>query len=606
MGSTMSAVVAETAEGARARVIVDGYPVEFVAETIHEAIHQVQRRAVALAREREAPVQLRAEDPQNLHHLLVAPDGQITIDPDKGEQRAARRRPGFLRRPEEPAAPLPVPPVAGPDPAEDDGRTAASDAGDVRGTPPEATSPVDAEPALGPEAAAELEATPEPASGPEPAPEPASGPEPAPRPEPIPAGGSERTQAPAPAPEPAETRVPKPSSSVPAGSAPAPTLRPAVPPPAGDHQEVWATGPLSDVVAGMADPRDSGESGLGRPRATDHPAPGATGAHWGEGAPSTFLPDPSVTPPLAPPKKSLFGALGGGGRRRSAQQAPPEPMTFGAPQAPSHSDARLLRRRHPRPATIAVVNPKGGAGKTPLTLLLAAAFAEHTNGVLAWDNNPFRGTLGWRIETAEHGGTVGSLLADLDRLRGRELRLSDIDAYVHPQEDGVDVLPGDPMAIETGTVGGVQVEALWSHLNRYYRVIVMDSGNDERSPGWQSMIARADQIVVVSSTRYEVAESARLMLDSLSRGDDHARHLARSAVAVVSQAHPDEDIERDPSLATARQIADGFAYLARASVVVPYDPAVATIRLRWQALAPATRAAVTRAAALVAAGLPAQ
>lgn len=535
MGSTMSAVVAETVDGARAQVVVDGYPVEFVAESIHDAIHQVQRRAVALARERQAPVTLTAQDPVAVHHLLVSPEGQIVAAPAEDAAKPALRLPGFLRRgvgPDEPAAVLTD--------------AAQSDQGPVAESPPE-------EP---------------------------------------PAAGSLAVDPPV-----AEPPTAKPQAEE----------QPAA--------EPWVAGPLSSVAAAMASPPParSASGPVSGPPADPTASTASTGAHWGEGAPSTFLPDPTTEAPPAPepPKKSLFGSLGARASRQTARdearrQAPAEPMTFGVPRSESLSDAQLLRRRHAKPATIAVVNPKGGAGKTPLTLMLAAAFAQHTNGVLAWDNNPFRGTLGWRVEPADHGGTVGSLLADLDELEARELRLSDIDAYVHPQEDGVDVLPGDPMAIETGTVGGVQVERLWAHVSRYYRVLVMDSGNDERSPGWQSMIARADQIVVVSSTRYEVAEAARLMLDSLSRGDEHTRRLARSAVAVVSQANPDEDIERDPSLATARQIADGFAYLARASVVVPYDPAVASIRLRWQALAPATRAAVTRAAALVAAGLPAR
>ncbi len=49
----------------------------------------------------------------------------------------------------------------------------------------------------------------------------------------------------------------------------------------------------------------------------------------------------------------------------------------------------------PGPRTIAVVNGKGGAGKTPTSILLAAVFARLGGaGVLGWDYNQTRATLG--------------------------------------------------------------------------------------------------------------------------------------------------------------------------------------------------------------------
>ncbi|WP_241980372.1 hypothetical protein [Cryobacterium glaciale] len=65
------------------------------------------------------------------------------------------------------------------------------------------------------------------------------------------------------------------------------------------------------------------------------------------------------------------------------------------------------RRRHvqavsqhwPEPRKISVVNGKGGVGKTLTTAMLTAVFARNGGaGVLAWDNNDTRGTLGWRTE----------------------------------------------------------------------------------------------------------------------------------------------------------------------------------------------------------------
>lgn len=57
------------------------------------------------------------------------------------------------------------------------------------------------------------------------------------------------------------------------------------------------------------------------------------------------------------------------------------------------NDVRAVSRHWAGPRTIAVVNGKGGASKTPSTAMLAAVFARYGGGgVLAWDNNDTRGT----------------------------------------------------------------------------------------------------------------------------------------------------------------------------------------------------------------------
>jgi len=48
------------------------------------------------------------------------------------------------------------------------------------------------------------------------------------------------------------------------------------------------------------------------------------------------------------------------------------------------------------PRLVAVVNPKGGAGKTPAVLAAAATWGAHRGSVVAWDDNETRGTLGMR------------------------------------------------------------------------------------------------------------------------------------------------------------------------------------------------------------------
>ncbi|MDN4599459.1 ParA family protein [Leifsonia virtsii] len=112
----------------------------------------------------------------------------------------------------------------------------------------------------------------------------------------------------------------------------------------------------------------------------------------------------------------------------------------GMPLAPSAAELReraeldAVSRHWAGPRTIAIVNGKGGANKTPTTALLSAVFARNGgSGVLAWDNNETRGTLGWRTEKDDHDATVQSLLPATDTLMSAGARTADIGHYVHHQ-----------------------------------------------------------------------------------------------------------------------------------------------------------------------------
>ncbi|WP_147017952.1 ParA family protein, partial [Kocuria turfanensis] len=97
------------------------------------------------------------------------------------------------------------------------------------------------------------------------------------------------------------------------------------------------------------------------------------------------------------------------------------------------------------PRTIAVLNPKGGAGKTPTVICLAAVFARLSGGgVLAWDNNNSLGSLGWRTFDAGHEATVVDLLGRTEHFMTSDARVGDLSGYVHHQPaDRYDVLRSD-------------------------------------------------------------------------------------------------------------------------------------------------------------------
>lgn len=251
------------------------------------------------------------------------------------------------------------------------------------------------------------------------------------------------------------------------------------------------------------------------------------------------------------------------------------------------------------PRTIVVVNPKGGAHKTTATLLLAATFGRLRGGyTLAWDNNETRGTLGWRARHAHHSRTAVDLLEDLERFADPgSARVGDLDAYVRSQTSAqFDVLASDEDAASAASIDGFAFRALHRTLQRFYRVLVVDTGNNMRASNWQAAIEAADQVVVVSTMREDTAQSAAWMLDAL-RATGH-EEVVRNAVTVLSQPAPRIDAEL-----TAR-LHDHFGRLTRAVLEVPYEPSlVSGGPVDFDALAAPTRRAWLHVTAAVAEGL---
>ncbi|WP_111467188.1 MinD/ParA family ATP-binding protein [Microbacterium suaedae] len=274
-------------------------------------------------------------------------------------------------------------------------------------------------------------------------------------------------------------------------------------------------------------------------------------------------------------------------------------MAPGAEERAERADEMAVAQHWPGPRTIAVVNGKGGSGKTPTTILIGAAFARFGGaGVLAWDNNQTRGTLGWRTEQGPHDGTLHDMLEASEHLLSNNAQAADVASFVHHQrQDRFDVLRSQPIALASEQrVSADDVDRIHAIAARYYRLIVMDSGNDESDPLWQRMIDRTDQLVVATTTRDEHAEAGALLLDALADRDEHSAKLAANAVTVVSQA------DQKAPAAEVRRVVDGYRRLTRDVVQVPFDPAMIDGHLHFGALRPATQRAWLAASAAVARG----
>lgn len=264
------------------------------------------------------------------------------------------------------------------------------------------------------------------------------------------------------------------------------------------------------------------------------------------------------------------------------------------------NDAQAVSQHWPGPRTIAIVNGKGGAGKTPTTVLLSAIFARYGGaGVLAWDNNQTRGTLGWRTEQGPHEATLLELLPESEKLLGTGAQSADLAHFVHHQtRDRFDVLRSKPMALASAQrVDAEDVDAIHRVASKYYRLIFIDSGNDESDPMWQRMIDHTDQLVVATTTRDDHAEAGALLLEALAQQNDKAQTLARNAVAVVTQA------DSKATAADVKRVAEGYKTLAREVATIPFDPAIVDGILRYDALRSSTQRAWLAAGAAVARGL---
>jgi len=257
-----------------------------------------------------------------------------------------------------------------------------------------------------------------------------------------------------------------------------------------------------------------------------------------------------------------------------------------------------VRRPLTGPRTVVVVNPKGGAGKTPAALLLAATLGAHRGSALAWDNNETRGTLGLRaLAHPDTNRTVWDLLADVDHFQTMKARIGDLAAYTRPQgEARFDVLASDGDPARMAQVDAGEFRRIREVLARFYGVIVIDTGNNVRASNWQAAVDAADALVLVSSYQADTAETAGWVLDHL-RSTGRGR-LADHAVTVLTAARP----AVDP--AVRRELVAHYSGVTRAVVEIPYDPVIATGQtLDLYALHRRTREAWLAAAAAVVDGL---
>ncbi len=213
-------------------------------------------------------------------------------------------------------------------------------------------------------------------------------------------------------------------------------------------------------------------------------------------------------------------------------------------------------------ATIAVVSPKGGVGKTTVTALLGTLLSLlRRDPIVAVDTNPDFGSLG-RVLTPDQSWYVddlAQLVAEDD-----ELSLTALDSQLGRAVHGLLVVPAPTDPARMAALDEEAYGRVIARLKDFFSLILLDCGTGLQDPASAAAIAASDQVVLITdaqpATASLVAESTDLL------------HQWGRPITVVVNRMPPKDARLD-----VHQLSR-YLPAARGLVVVP-DDVVAASRL---------------------------
>jgi MinD-like ATPase involved in chromosome partitioning or flagellar assembly len=223
-----------------------------------------------------------------------------------------------------------------------------------------------------------------------------------------------------------------------------------------------------------------------------------------------------------------------------------------------------------RCATIAVVSPKGGVGKTTLTALLGSLLARtRRDRIVAVDTNPDYGSLGRQL-TPDHDVYVDDLVDILDR---PDLSVTALDQHLGRAFEGLMVLPAPTDPERMARLDEHSYRRVIERLQSLVGILVLDCGTGLQEPAARAAQATADQIVLVSdaqpATASLVAEAAGLLntvgppltlvVNKMPASAKEARIDLEGLEELVPDAHGLVTIE-DDQRAAQRVAAGDFAW----------------------------------------------
>lgn len=260
--------------------------------------------------------------------------------------------------------------------------------------------------------------------------------------------------------------------------------------------------------------------------------------------------------------------------RVGAADAPPS-----AAELEDRENERIVRQSTwTRAMSAAVVNPKGGSTKTPLSLLLAGAIADiRGGGVAAWEATEVPGDLS---DIAEGNPPRG--LTELIAAGETVTSAGTLAGYTAPQTSHAAVIGSVSARPE---ISPEEIRAVRDLLGTYYQVDIADTANNLQRPSLRELLKGADAVVVPCVVNHK---SVRGLQRALTVRES-VPGLRDRAVLVVSHDGGPEDA------GFASTLVDNLMrhYAVMGIVELPFDPAIrADGELSYSSLQPATRHAM--------------
>lgn len=165
-----------------------------------------------------------------------------------------------------------------------------------------------------------------------------------------------------------------------------------------------------------------------------------------------------------------------------------------------------------RSVTIAVVSPKGGVGKTTITVLLGTLLAlVRRDRIVAVDTNPDFGSLG-RSLVPDHDVYVDDLLGVVE---DPQLTATGLDRRLGRTAHNLMVLPAPTDPVRMARLDEVAYTRVVRKLQQLVGVVLLDTGTGLQDPAARAALAASDQVVLVTdpepATASLVAAAAALL-----------------------------------------------------------------------------------------------
>ena len=328
----------------------------------------------------------------------------------------------------------------------------------------------------------------------------------------------------------------------------------------------------------------------------------------------------TLPPKLSRPERSrlALGALAGGLARADAPEPARSsvsgPRTFTRPARPSpiaqareawrstdyqhQLDELILAPRLRRCATIAVISPKGGVGKTTTAALLGSLLAFlRRDRVVAVETNPDWGSLGRRL-APDHPVFIDDLLAG--PLIDRRLSPTQLDAQLARGPDGLMVAPAPTDPERAKNLDETAYLTLFARLSELVGTLVLDCGTGLDDPPARAALASADQLVLVCDDEPDTASIVSEAGEWLRRIVEPTGAQQKSLVVVVNNLRRSSRID-----VAAFERATGYAH--GLAVIPRHERAAARLhgsRFTWNHAPSDWRTPVRELAALLASDWP--